>query len=148
MTRVPAGPEMPLLSRLLSPPSGPACTAGVLVVAQGGGDGAGPADGMRSIVQMLPIALVLVAAYFLLFRPEREKVRRQQELLASLKKNDQVVTASGLYGTVSSVDRERERVTLRIDDTARVTVTLASIARIIGDRGGDADGPSTKRDEA
>jgi len=109
---------------------------------------AGAPDGLRTIVQMLPIALVLLAAYVLLFRPEREKAKRQQELLAGLKKNDRVVTASGIYGTVANVDREGDRVTLKIDDTARITVTLSSIARVVGDRGGDAEAKGTTRDDA
>lgn len=109
---------------------------------------AGAPDGLRTIVQMLPIALVLLAAYVLLFRPEREKARRQQELLAGLKKNDRVVTASGIYGTVANVDREGDRVTLKIDETARITVTLSSIARVVGDRGGDAEAKGTTRDDA
>lgn len=118
-----------------------------VVLAQQGGPAAG-GDGLRTLVSTLPIALVLLAAYVLLFRPEREKARRQQELLAGLKKNDRVVTASGIYGTVANVDREGDRVTLKIDDTARVTVTLSSIARIVGDRGGDAEAKGTTRDDA
>jgi preprotein translocase subunit YajC len=107
-----------------------------------------PPEFLRTLVSTLPIALVLLAAYFLLFRPEREKARRQQDLLATLKKNDRVVTASGIYGTVANVDRDAGRVTLKIDETARMTVTLASIAGIVGDRVGDAEAKGPPRDEA
>lgn len=126
---------------------GPVAGSCVVLAQAAGGAEAAP-DGLRTIVQTLPIALVLVAAYFLLFRPEREKARRQQELLGGLKKNDRVVTAAGMYGTVANVDRDGDRVTLKIDDTARVTVTLSSIARIVGDRGGDAEAKGTTRDDA
>lgn len=135
-------PPMPSLpNSLFSPVVGNGAT-----VAQAAG-AEGPPEGIRTLVQTLPIALVLLAAYVLLFRPEREKARRQQELLAGLKKNDRVVTAAGMYGTVANVDRDGDRVTLRIDDTARVTVTLSSIARIVGDRGGDAEAKGTTRDD-
>jgi len=123
---------------------------GVLVVAQAEGPAAAP-DFLRTLVQTLPIALVVFAAYLLLFRPEKEKVRRQQELLAGLKKNDRVVTSAGIYGTVANVDRDADRVTLKVDDAAnvKITVTLTSIARVL-DRGasGDADPSRTPRDEA
>ena len=102
---------------------------------------AGPPDFVRSLLNTLPIALIVMAAYLLLFRPEREKQRRQQELLGGLKKNDRVVTTSGIYGTVSNVDRAADRVTLRIDDTARLTVTLASIARVLTDKPAEAATP-------
>jgi preprotein translocase subunit YajC len=122
---------------------------GVVVVAQAEGPAA-PPDFLRSLLQTLPIALVVLAAYLLLFRPEKEKVRRQQELLAGLKKNDRVVTTAGMYGTVAAVDRESDRVTLKIDEATnvKVAVTLASIARVL-DRGASADGDTsrTPRDE-
>lgn len=105
-----------------------------------------PPEFVRTLVNTLPIALVLLAAYMLLFRPEREKQRRQQELLAGLKKNDRVVTTSGIYGSVASVDRDGDRVTLKIDDAANVklTVTLGSIARVLG----DAESSRTTRDDS
>lgn len=95
---------------------------------------AAPPDFMRTLVNTLPIAFIVVAAYLLLFRPEREKQRRQQELLAGLKKNDRVVTTAGIYGTVANVDRDADRLTLRIDDAAKITVTLASVARVLADK--------------
>ena len=91
-------------------------------------------DFMRSLVSTLPIALIVMAAYLFLFRPEREKQRRQQELLGGLKKNDRVITSAGIVGTVVNVDRPADRCTLRIDDTARITVTLSSVARVLGDK--------------
>lgn len=86
-------------------------------------------------LQYLPLLAIAAAAYLLLFRPERERMRKQQELLTALKKNDRVVTSSGIYGTVANVEREAERVTLRVDDAAnvKITVTLSSIARVLRD---------------
>jgi len=136
---------MPTTSALLT-----AALGAAPLVAQADGPAA-PPDFLRTLVQTLPIALVVLAAYLLLFRPEKDKIRRQQELLAGLKKNDRVVTSAGIYGTVAAVDRDADRVTLKIDDAAnvKITVTLASIARIL-DRGssGDADPSRTPRDEA
>jgi preprotein translocase subunit YajC len=64
-------------------------------------------------------------------------LRKQQSMLAGLKKNDRVVTSSGIYGTVVAVDAPSDRVTLRVDESSngKLTVTVASIARILGDGG-------------
>lgn len=95
-------------------------------------------------LQYLPLIAIAAAAYLLLFRPERERMKKQQELLSAIKKNDRVVTSSGIYGTVASVDREADRVTLKIDDSsnAKLTVTLSGIARVLRDgaAGGSEDG--------
>lgn len=93
------------------------------------------------LLQYLPLVAIAAAAYLLLFRPERERVRKQQELLTAIKKNDRIVTSSGIYGTVVAVDREADRVTLRIDEAtgAKLTVTLSGVARVLRDGGSGAD---------
>jgi preprotein translocase subunit YajC len=98
-----------------------------------------PAERPPLPFQLLPLVAIAAAAYLLLFRPERERLRKQQSMLAGLKKNDRVVTSSGIYGTVASVDAGADKVVLRVDESANVklTVTVASIARILGD-GGEA----------
>lgn len=98
---------------------------------------AGDKPAMSPIFQFLPLVAIGIAAYLLLFRPERERMRKQQGMLGSLKKNDRVVTSAGMYGIVAAVDRDADRVTLRVDDSnnVKLAVTLASIARVLRDGG-------------
>ena len=98
---------------------------------------AGDKPAMSPIFQFLPLVAIGIAAYLLLFRPERERMRKQQGMLCSLKKNDRVVTSAGMYGIVAAVDRDADRVTLRVDDSnnVKLAVTLASIARVLRDGG-------------
>lgn len=81
------------------------------------------------------MVLIVVAAWFLLYRPEKERMRKQRELLSNVKKNDRVITASGIVGIVSSVDREQDRVVLKVDESsnAKITFTLASVNRVLAD---------------
>lgn len=106
-----------------------------ICLAQAGGAADKPAP--PPIFQFLPLVAIGVAAYLLLFRPERERMRKQQGMLSSLKKNDRVVTSAGIYGTVAAVDRDADRVTLRVDDSnnVKLAVTLASITRVLRDGG-------------
>jgi preprotein translocase subunit YajC len=48
--------------------------------------------------------VLIVAMYFMMIRPQQKQRRAQQDLLASVKKGDQVMTASGIYGTVKKVE--------------------------------------------
>ncbi len=93
-----------------------------------------------ALLQYLPLLVIAAAAYLLLFRPEQERRRRQQDLLGGLKKNDRVLTTAGIYGTVANVERDAGRVVLKVDDAAnvKITVTLASIASVLGDEKPDA----------
>jgi preprotein translocase subunit YajC len=98
--------------------------------------------GLELLVSYLPMVIIVAVAWMLLYRPERERMRRQQELLAALKKNDRVVTTSGIYGTVANVDRDADRVLLRVDEAGnvKIAVTLSSISRVLGDAGGEPGG--------
>lgn len=122
----------------LSLPAQPPVAGFVALVADAEPRAEAPPGFVKTLVDTLPIALIVVAAYLLLFRPERDKQRRQQALLGGLKKNDRVVTTAGIHGTVLNVDRATDRVTLRIDDTAKLTVTLSSVARVLGDTPAEA----------
>jgi len=90
---------------------------------------------LELLVSYLPFVLVMAVAWFMLYKPERERMKKQQELLAGLKKNDRVLTASGIYGTVANVDRAAEKVSLKVDESenVRLTVTLASISKVLSD---------------
>jgi preprotein translocase subunit YajC len=90
---------------------------------------------LELLVSYLPFVLVMAVAWFMLYKPERERMKKQQELLAGLKKNDRVLTASGIYGTVANVDRAADRVSLKVDESenVRLTVTLASISKVLSD---------------
>ena len=98
-----------------------------------------PAGPLELLITYFPMVLIVVAAWFLLYRPERERMRKQRELLNNVKKNDRVITASGIIGTVSSVDREQDRVVLKVDESsnAKITFTLASVNRVLADSGNE-----------
>jgi len=98
---------------------------------------AAPPAPLELLLTYLPMALIVLVAWLLLYKPERERMRQHQELLAGLKKNDRVLTTGGMYGTVANVDREADRVLLRVDDAGnvKIAVTVASIARVLGDGG-------------
>lgn len=95
-----------------------------------------PPGNLELLLSYLPFVLVVFAAWMLLYKPERERMQRHKELLAALKKNDRVLTTSGIYGTVANVDRDGDRVSLKIDESenVKITVTLASIAKVLGDQ--------------
>jgi preprotein translocase subunit YajC len=50
-----------------------------------------------------------VVFYFLLIRPQQRQAREHRELIEQLKKNDQVVTASGIHGRIEDIQGELVR---------------------------------------
>lgn len=97
-----------------------------------GGGGGGNAAG--AIWTFLPyVAIIGLWFYLLLIRPQQKQERLRKEMMESLKKNDRVVTAAGIYGTVVSVDDGQDRVVLRVDDDkgTRIAFTRASVVRVL-----------------
>jgi preprotein translocase subunit YajC len=98
----------------------------------GGGDAVGPAALLPSL---LPFIAIFVLFYFLLIRPQKREQARRQEMLSGVQKNDRVITAGGIYGVVTNVDRDADEVTVRVDETTntKLRLTLSSITRVMGD---------------
>jgi preprotein translocase subunit YajC len=112
------------------------------------GDPAGAAGNApgNPLLNMLPILAVILAFwYFIFYQPMQRERARQASLLAGIKKNDRVLTTSGILGVVTNVNKDSRppEVTLRIDETtnAKLHVTLVTIAQILGDEP-SADNPS------
>ncbi len=78
---------------------------------------------------LLYFALLAVAFYLLIIRPQQQRQRQQRELMAALKAGDRVITVSGIYGTVVSMDAET--VMLRIAEGVEVEVARGAISQIV-----------------
>lgn len=70
------------------------------------------------IVQLVPMVLIFGIFYFLVIRPEKKKQKDHKDMLAGLKKNDEVVTSSGIHGVVVNI--KDTTVVLRLDENVRV----------------------------
>ena len=69
----------------------------VLLQAAGGPQG-GP---FGTISMLLPFAAIFLIFYFLLIRPQQKRQKEHEDLLKSIAKGDEVVTAGGLHGKVT-----------------------------------------------
>jgi preprotein translocase subunit YajC len=81
----------------------------------------------------LPIlALLFIVMWFLVIRPQRQRQRQQKRIMDNLSPGQEVMTAGGLYGTVSSVvDDEEVRVEIAPD--VHVRVARRAIAMVVTD---------------
>ena len=67
--------------------------------------------------------------YFLIMRPQRQKQRQHQELIANVRRGDTVVTTGGLIGKVAKVVDEGE-VQVELAEGVRVRVVRSMIAEV------------------
>jgi preprotein translocase subunit YajC len=78
---------------------------------------------------ILPMILMLGAffalMYFMIFRPQQKQQKKHQELIASLKKGDEVILNSGIVGRIFAV--EDRFITLEIGGQAKLKVVRQSV---------------------
>jgi len=61
-------------------------------------------DIQSSLMSMLPIVLMFVVLYFIMIRPQMKKQKEHRAMVEALAKGDEVVTAGGMLGRVSSLN--------------------------------------------
>ena len=91
------------------------------------------APGGSSLVIWAPLVLMLVLYYVMLILPQQKERKRRQELLNSLKKNDRVVTTSGMIGTVANVSQDGKEITLKFGETTRIPFLRSAIESVLRD---------------
>ncbi len=104
-----------------------------LLLAQGQAPAGGPASLFQS--PLLPFLAIGLLFYFMIMRPERRRRSELAGMLENLKKNDRIVTAGGIYGTVVNVQKGDSDVVIKVDESSntRLRVTRSSIARVLND---------------
>jgi preprotein translocase subunit YajC len=83
-------------------------------------------NGGAAVVQLGILLLIPLALYFLMIRPQRRRMRQQNELQTSLEVGDEVITTSGVYGFITGF--EEDRVWLEIDDDVQIRLTRSAIS--------------------
>lgn len=86
----------------------------------------GAETGGGSLLALLPpMIMMFLIFYFILIRPQQKKQAEQRKLLDALKEGDNVVTLSGIHGTIRKV--KDDIVTLQIADNVRIKINRSSI---------------------
>jgi preprotein translocase subunit YajC len=78
---------------------------------------------------LVPLILMAAVFYFLLIRPMKKQEQERQALASNLKKNDEILTNSGIYGTITDVSDTDDKITVKIADNVRVKMTKGSVLR-------------------
>ena len=85
---------------------------------------AGQAGGMGAT--LFPMAVVMLIFYFILIRPQKKREQQHRQYLETLKKGDEVLTQSGLYGRIAGITNAV--VTLEVAPNTKIKITKSSIA--------------------
>lgn len=76
----------------------------------------------------MPILLIALIFYLLIFLPMRRRQKNLEQLIANLKNGDKVVTNSGIYGTIAGI--KENTFLLKVADQIKIEVAKNAIASL------------------
>lgn len=97
--------------------------------AQATGAAAAPGGIADILIQLMPIALLVLIFWFLIFRPQQKRLKAQQAMLAAIRRGDTVVTTGGLVGKVTKAV-EGEDLEVEIAQGVKVKVVRGMVADV------------------
>ena len=80
--------------------------------------------------QFIPLILIFVIFYFFLIRPQQKKVKEHKQMVATLKRGDDVVTSGGVIGKIERILGE-DRVDLLISENVTIQVVQSTVQSLL-----------------
>jgi preprotein translocase subunit YajC len=80
-------------------------------------------------ISILPFVAIFAIMYFLILRPQRQRMKQHQELVKNIRRGDTVVTSGGLIGKVAKVVDDSE-LQLEVAEGVRVRVIRSTITEV------------------
>lgn len=84
---------------------------------------------MQNLMAFLPMILVFVLFYFMIFMPEKKRKKQYNDMLNSLAVNDEIMTKGGIMGRIINI--QEEYIILESGpDRARIKMNKLGIASV------------------
>ena len=112
---------------------------GAIVLAQG--------DDVFDPMSLLPPLMIIgLLFYFMILRPERRRRADHEQLQTELKKNDEIITIGGVYGTVVNAQQDADYITIKVDENSntKLRITRSSVQTVVNKEKNNGDKKQTK----
>jgi len=79
---------------------------------------------------IMPFILIFIIFYFLLIRPQQQKLKQHRAMVEALRRGDQVITSGGIVGKVVKV-QDDGMVEVEIAEGVKVKVVRHTITQVL-----------------
>ncbi|WP_253308553.1 MULTISPECIES: preprotein translocase subunit YajC [unclassified Rickettsia] len=79
---------------------------------------------------LIPMVLIFAVFYFLLLRPQEKRRRQRESLVSDVKKGEEILTNSGIFGTVSKVNDTDNKIEVEIAKDVHIKILKSAIVDI------------------
>ncbi|HCQ89777.1 MULTISPECIES: preprotein translocase subunit YajC [unclassified Clostridium] len=85
---------------------------------------------MQQLIGLLPIVLMLGLFYIMVFMPEKKRRKKYEEMLTTLKMNDEIMTKGGIMGKIVNI--QDDYIILESGpDRARIKMAKQGISHVV-----------------
>ncbi len=99
-----------------------------------------------SLILILPLLAIF---YFMMIRPQKRQRQAQQALVNSVEDGDEVMTAAGIFGTVTELDEDENTFMLEVAPGVKIKMVRDAIrTRLVEDDEDEEEDDSDEDEEA
>ena len=84
---------------------------------------------MAQLIAFFPFIAIFVIFYFLMIRPQQQRVKQHQATIAAVKKGDDVITGGGIRGRITKVSDDEAEV--EIAQGVKIRVIKSTISQVL-----------------
>ncbi|MCU0831048.1 MAG: preprotein translocase subunit YajC [Rhizobiaceae bacterium] len=88
------------------------------------------ATGPDVLMSLLPFVLIFVIMWFLIIRPQRQQMKKREEMLKNIRRNDTIVTGGGVIAKVTKVVEGDAELEVEIAQGIKVKVLRSMVADV------------------
>ena len=101
------------------------------IISKAYAEGAAPAPANSGFEMIIMLVVMAGIFYFLIYRPQAKRVKEQKNLMSSLSKGDEVLTAGGLVGRISKIAADSDYLVLALNDSTQITIKRDFITAVL-----------------
>ncbi|MEY5069847.1 MAG: hypothetical protein RLZ47_1709 [Bacteroidota bacterium] len=79
-----------------------------------------------SLMQFLPMILIIVVFYFFMIRPQMRKAKDHKKFIEELKKGDKVITSAGIHGKI--VDMNETTFLIEVEGGTKIRFDKSAVS--------------------
>lgn len=84
-----------------------------------------------TLYSIAPLIFIFAIMYFLMIRPQQQRMKQHREMVANVRRGDTVVTAGGIVGRVAKVPQKDDpEITVEIADDIQVRVIKSTLSEV------------------
>jgi preprotein translocase subunit YajC len=84
-----------------------------------------------TIYSIAPLIFIFAIMYFLMIRPQQQRMKQLRQMVENVRRGDVVVTAGGILGKVTKVPQKDDpEITVEIADNVQVRVVKSTISEV------------------